>query len=156
MITMDARAEQRQNQTLSPRLQHAVRLLQMSSLDFGITVRDVLGRNPFLEMEEGAEDADEDIRASDPTDSAAGTEDEGARAGDLDLESDRALWLSDGTPPRQPREGDSSAPDMPGVPRATPTHRPPSWSSTRPRCYPRDRRRAWAPAATLRSPRTRR
>lgn len=111
MITMDARAVQRQNQTLSPRLQHAVRLLQMSSLDFGITVRDVLGRNPFLEMEEGAEDADEDNRATDSTDSAAGTDEAGARAGELDLESDRALWLSDGTPPRQPREGDTSALD---------------------------------------------
>ena len=111
LITMDARAVQRQNQTLSPRLQHAVRLLQMSSLDFGITVRDVLGRNPFLEMEEGAEDADEDNRATDSTDSAAGTDEAGARAGELDLESDRALWLSDGTPPRQPREGDTSALD---------------------------------------------
>jgi RNA polymerase sigma-54 factor len=56
MMQMEARAEQRQNQTLSPRLQHAVRLLQMSSLDFGTVVRDVLGRNPFLETEDGFED----------------------------------------------------------------------------------------------------
>ena len=48
---MDFRAENRQSQTLSPRLQHAVRLLQMSSLDFSATVRDLMGRNPFLDGE---------------------------------------------------------------------------------------------------------
>jgi RNA polymerase sigma-54 factor len=112
LITIDARAEQRQSQTLSPRLQHAVRLLQMSSLDFGITVRDVLGRNPFLELEEGAEDADEDNGAAQSAEGTPGADDAAARAGELDLESDRALWLSDGTPPRQPREGDTSALDM--------------------------------------------
>lgn len=47
------RAEHRQTQTLSPRLQHAVRLLQMSSLDFAAMLRDTLGKNPFLEVEEG-------------------------------------------------------------------------------------------------------
>ena len=34
VTSMELRADQRQSQTLSPRLQHAVRLLQMSSLDF--------------------------------------------------------------------------------------------------------------------------
>lgn len=111
MITMDVRAEQRQSQTLSPRLQHAVRLLQMSSLDFGLTVRDVLGRNPFLELEEGAENEDE-VGAVADTESAPDADDANARADELELESDRALWLSDGTPPRQPREGDTSALDM--------------------------------------------
>ena len=53
MALMDIRAEHRQTQTLSPRLQHAVRLLQMSSLDFAAMVRDTLGKNPFLETEEG-------------------------------------------------------------------------------------------------------
>ena len=52
---MDIRADHRQTQTLSPRLQHAVRLLQMSSLDFAAMVRDTLGKNPFLETEEGDE-----------------------------------------------------------------------------------------------------
>jgi RNA polymerase sigma-54 factor len=50
---MDVRADHRQTQTLSPRLQHAVRLLQMSSLDFAAMVRDTLGKNPFLETDEG-------------------------------------------------------------------------------------------------------
>ena len=39
--------------TLSPRLQRAVRLLQMSSLDFSQVVRDALDNNPFLETEDG-------------------------------------------------------------------------------------------------------
>ena len=53
LISFDLRADHRQSQTLSPRLQHAVRLLQMSSLDFAAMVRDSLGKNPFLESEEG-------------------------------------------------------------------------------------------------------
>ncbi|AMO23953.1 RNA polymerase factor sigma-54 [Ramlibacter solisilvae] len=40
--------------TLSPRLQKAVRLLQMSSQDFAQVVRDALDTNPFLEQDEPA------------------------------------------------------------------------------------------------------
>lgn len=57
MSATSLRFVQQQSQTLSPRLQHAVRLLQMSSLDFAQTVADTLGRNPFLEGEEGDEPA---------------------------------------------------------------------------------------------------
>jgi len=39
---------------LSPRLQRAVRLLQMSSQDFSQVVRDALDNNPFLETDETA------------------------------------------------------------------------------------------------------
>jgi RNA polymerase sigma-54 factor len=46
------RIEHRQHQTLTPRLQHAVRLLQLSSLDFAQEVQDALGKNPFLEADE--------------------------------------------------------------------------------------------------------
>ena len=48
------RTTQRQQHTVTPRLQHAVRLLQLSSLDFAQEVHDAMGRNPFLESEEGA------------------------------------------------------------------------------------------------------
>src|SRR3954451_24573784 len=46
---------------LSPRLQRAVRLLQMSSQDFAQVVRDELGSNPFLEPQEhgAAEEIDQ-------------------------------------------------------------------------------------------------
>ena len=47
---------QRQQHTVTPRLQHAVRLLQLSSLDFAQEVHDAMGRNPFLEIEESAHD----------------------------------------------------------------------------------------------------
>jgi RNA polymerase sigma-54 factor len=53
MNSLAMRADRRQTQTLSPRLQHAVRLLQMSSLDFAALVREKLGMNPFLEGDEG-------------------------------------------------------------------------------------------------------
>lgn len=39
---------------MSPRLQRAVKLLQMSSLDFSQVVRDALDTNPFLETDESA------------------------------------------------------------------------------------------------------
>ncbi|HJV71328.1 RNA polymerase factor sigma-54 [Ideonella sp.] len=57
MAAMELRAEHRQAQALSPRLQHAVKLLQMSSLDFAAIVRSKLGENPFLEDEDVAEPA---------------------------------------------------------------------------------------------------
>jgi RNA polymerase sigma-54 factor len=43
------RLEHRQHQTLTPRLQQAVRLLQLSSLDFAQEVQQAVGNNPFLE-----------------------------------------------------------------------------------------------------------
>ena len=67
------RTAQRQQHTVTPRLQHAVRLLQLSSLDFAQEVHDAMGRNPFLEIEETAPDAppaeagggDVDLKATD-------------------------------------------------------------------------------------------
>jgi RNA polymerase sigma-54 factor len=50
--SMDIQLVHKQTQTLSPRLQHAVRLLQMSSLDFAAMVRDNVGKNPFLEIDD--------------------------------------------------------------------------------------------------------
>ncbi len=95
MSSMDFRADQRQQQALSPKLQHAVRLLQLSSLDFAQEVSQALGRNPFLEVEDGddaepapAEDADS------RTDELFGDSDS--------ADSDRELWQAD-TPARAPR-----------------------------------------------------
>ena len=48
---------QHQQHTVTPRLQHAVRLLQLSSLDFAQEVHDAMGRNPFLEVEDSPHDA---------------------------------------------------------------------------------------------------
>jgi len=51
------RHEQRQTQTLTPRLQQAVRLLQLSSLEFAQEVQQAIGSNPFLEVEDGEGEA---------------------------------------------------------------------------------------------------
>src|SRR3978361_136110 len=45
--------------TMSPRLQRAVRLLQMSSQDFAQVVRDAVDTNPFLEQEDAGPSAAE-------------------------------------------------------------------------------------------------
>jgi len=52
MASPEIRLEHRQHQALTPRLQHAVRLLQLSSLDFAQEVQAALGKNPFLEADE--------------------------------------------------------------------------------------------------------
>ncbi|MBQ1766946.1 MAG: RNA polymerase factor sigma-54 [Aquincola sp.] len=73
------RIERRQTQTVTPRLQHAVRLLQLSSLDFAQEVQQAVDGNPFLE-EEGedlsaapaAEDDHADVSA-DPWEAQAWT-----------------------------------------------------------------------------------
>ena len=46
------RLNARQSQVLTPRLQHAVRLLQLSSLDYAQELNELAARNPFLETED--------------------------------------------------------------------------------------------------------
>lgn len=58
MQTMSLQVGTHLQPTLSPRLQRAVRLLQMSSLDFSQVVRDALDNNPFLETEDGDQATD--------------------------------------------------------------------------------------------------
>ena len=50
--------EHRQQQGLSPRLQRAVRLLQMSSIDFAQELHDAVGNNPFLDTEDDGDGSD--------------------------------------------------------------------------------------------------
>jgi RNA polymerase sigma-54 factor len=78
---------------LSPRLQRAVRLLQMSSQEFAEVVRDALEVNPFLEQEEPATPADE---AAQPESAAA-------------LEPlQRETWGSEGLLRQRLHEGDGT------------------------------------------------
>ena len=117
MGSLSFRAEHRQQQTLSPRLQHAVRLLQMSSLEFAQEVHDALGRNPFLD-----EDPDGETREQSPEGSADDYPATGADALAQPLgmedpasggESDRDIWLGDGFRGSGRAEGDElSALDM--------------------------------------------
>lgn len=84
MGSMDFRAEQRQHQALSPKLQHAVRLLQLSSLDFAQEVNQALGRNPFLEVEEDDVNADA-VALGDDMEAAHSQAEDGG-------DSDREIW----------------------------------------------------------------
>jgi RNA polymerase sigma-54 factor len=142
---MDIRAEHRQTQTLSPRLQHAVRLLQMSSLDFAAMVRDTLGKNPFLETEEGDGGDGSDMDESGHGDVQDGALSASADAGldpapadgdrDRDVDSDqsmefergddRDMWQADGSSGnglRRADEGEMSALDMMAVETSLNTH----------------------------------
>jgi RNA polymerase sigma-54 factor len=96
----------RQTTALSPRMQHAVKLLQMSSMDFAQSIRDVLARNPFLEAGEDG-DAAEAVEPAPQTPAAA---DAGGEA------SDRELWHSEvGGGLRRAHDGESSAMELMAV-----------------------------------------
>jgi RNA polymerase sigma-54 factor len=109
MNSLELRSDTRQSQTLSPRLQHAVRLLQLSSLDYAQEVQAALARNPFLEGEdrlgdvdgEGGDDAGDDAdSAPNPEASLDGMLDSmaalDAQASSATGESDREIWQGEG------------------------------------------------------------
>jgi RNA polymerase sigma-54 factor len=87
MTTMHLIAAPGQTQTVSPRLQHAVRLLQMSSLDFAAMVREAMNSNPFLE-------ADESDAGEDPREAAGGNDVDDEAPGETGGD-DRNLWLAE-------------------------------------------------------------
>lgn len=60
MTQLHLSAQTRQTRMLSPQLQQAVQLLQMSSLDFAAMVRSKIDDNPFLEEQDDAEVPDRD------------------------------------------------------------------------------------------------
>src|SRR5258705_9221734 len=92
------RTEHRQQQTLSPKLQHAVRLLQLSSLDFAQAVHQALGRNPFLEMAENEDDSPAlEVKANVASAADAANDSDAGPSG----ESDREVWQTDGFPSGQ-------------------------------------------------------
>jgi RNA polymerase sigma-54 factor len=72
MTSMGLHASQTQQASLSPRLQRAVKLLQMSSIDFSQAVRDALDANPFLEPDDGPGTADPDTSGTLQDDAADG------------------------------------------------------------------------------------
>ena len=130
MGSMDFRTEQRQTQTLSPRLQHAVRLLQLSSLEFAQQVHDALGKNPFLE-EDGSDDANEDNLSAEQAAEAqeareaqeAAAETMAAPEGEAPGEGDRDMWQADGLGSGKRADDDeTSALDMMAVPTSLATH----------------------------------
>ena len=108
---------QRQHQSVTPRLQHAVRLLQLSSLDFAQEVHEAMGRNPFLEVEDmpadgpadPAEAADADAGKPEPADTAPN---DGATDDAFDAH-ERDNWQESSTSPRTSgTESDVSALDL--------------------------------------------
>ena len=112
MGSLDLRADQRQLQTLSPRLQHAVRLLQMSSLDFAVMVREKLGSNPFLEGEEGDGTVPGSAAAAALLEAPAAA----PEAASLAQDDDRDLWRAEaGTSMRRADDSEVSAMEVMAV-----------------------------------------
>jgi RNA polymerase sigma-54 factor len=110
LSTLDLRIGTSQQHTLSPRLQHAARLLQLSSIDFATALGDTVARNPFLELDDLAEGgADTEREAADGTEPAAEEAAERPGAEDADGDDtpdDRDLWLGDGAASAASRRDD--------------------------------------------------
>ena len=111
MTSIAFRADIRQQAKLSPRLQQAVRLLQMSSLDYAQQLQRLLGQNPFLEVDDGddatqavgaatAASTDEaaDERSLEPADAMAATPSasESQALEERPDADERDLWQDDG------------------------------------------------------------
>ena len=98
------RNEQRQHQTVTPRLQQAVRLLQLSSLDFAQEVHDAMGKNPFLETDESdgpdeSGDAPDDnaSQAESASDSPIGQDESNGSETETDAAWERESWQVSGS-----------------------------------------------------------
>jgi RNA polymerase sigma-54 factor len=98
--SLQTRIEHRQHQTLTPRLQHAVRLLQLSSLDFAQEVQAAMGKNPFLEMDDTPSDTPSTESEGNGATALAAPEstvnEAPAAAGDGDATWERESWQSAG------------------------------------------------------------
>ncbi len=100
------RTTQRQQHTVTPRLQHAVRLLQLSSLDFAQEVHDAMGRNPFLE-------ADETMPEATQADAGVDAQARASEASIADSPYERDSWQQSSTSIRsRGAESDVSALDL--------------------------------------------
>ncbi len=129
---MSVRTEQRQQQALSPRLQHAVRLLQLSSLDFAQEVHDALGKNPFLEADEvdadpaaGAGVGGEvlPLAAGTVADTPAADDPYASGASDSDLDGERDSWQADSFgSQRRSEDGEMSVMDTMAVETSLTSH----------------------------------
>lgn len=108
MGSLEFRTENRQSHSLSPRLQHAVRLLQMSSLDFSAMLHDMVGKNPFLEPEESSDSPSQSMEESTEAPiSESQVYDASDTFGDHDI------WHADRTPSvRKAEDGELSALEM--------------------------------------------
>ena len=96
---------QRQQHTVTPRLQHAVRLLQLSSLDFAQEVHDAMGKNPFLEVEDGPTDPTQPLDgAADAPPASQAVE---STDGDGDAPYERENWQQAAGASRNNNSGES-------------------------------------------------
>jgi len=84
-----------QQLALTPQLQQAIRLLQLSSVELEMELRQALESNPLLELAEpnGADEPTEDANGSDSADSANGDEAPAAATEELDYDEPMDLGL---------------------------------------------------------------
>ncbi|MEO8248315.1 MAG: RNA polymerase factor sigma-54 [Burkholderiales bacterium] len=121
MSSLSQVTEQRQQHVLSPRLQRAVRLLQLSSLDFTHELHGMMASNPFLEGDESDPDASSDFSPTDGDGTEADERESAAiaSAGDApaadtshDQDNERDLWQADRAAGSSMRDASASGGDL--------------------------------------------
>ena len=105
------RLERLQKQVATPRLQQAVRLLQLSSLDFALEVTALMGRNPFLELEAGESERGAEAEAE----AEAGTDTETETETDAEIDSDGDSALQHAAALEPSDDGPEQAAAAPGL-----------------------------------------
>lgn len=92
-MSINQRLDLKQGQTLTmtPQLQQAIKLLQMSNLELAEFVEAELEKNPLLEREDGGNAEKTSDTSASPDDSAASGDDTGSVSTDADGGSDREL-----------------------------------------------------------------
>src|SRR5438270_12815452 len=139
-MALTQRLDLRQTQALvmTPQLQQAIKLLQMSNLELTTFVEHELEQNPLLEREEGDPESRESGPVAEPTPPAPPTEAAPLGASEPRLGEDVEAWRDAAGPDGQ---GDL---DLAGDPEA--------WSGTATGSgfEPRAFAEGWAPEATLR------
>ncbi len=103
MTSPALRVDTRQQHSLTPRLQHAVRLLQLSSLDFAQEVQSAMGQNPFLELDDGPAGGDTDSATEEHVPAPAELPAEPAH----DLQAEQDGWQAAGAGVRHAGASDS-------------------------------------------------
>ena len=96
--TPTLRLDTHQNQTLTPRLQHAVRMLRLSSLEYLQELRGMSDSNPFLELEDSeptSESLGESTLAITAASATVGTADESSGS-DAEAAADASAALDTG------------------------------------------------------------
>ena len=113
-LSQSIRLKQKQSMVMTPRLQQAIRMLQMNNLDLASYLEDQALENPFLEVAANSAEGEE-TGGNDAFDAAAPDTAQAAAAGTIDTDMKAGASPQDDPAGQQPaRRGRESGPEVQG------------------------------------------